>query len=137
MTAKKNQGTVIKYMGMSDIRRLEPGETLLGTAEEPLGERVEWHKDNAHLVHVEDYPDVPKAFWDKLLNFADFQDVSKEYHDEKADVPINEYELHWPVRGGQPHVQALNPSGEGGVASSGGSPSGGTASAPTGGGGPV
>lgn len=91
----EKKGRVIKFMGSSDIRRLEPGESLLHTVE-PLKHRLEWHaKNGSHLIHTADYPEVPKAFWDQLLKFTDFQDVTEEFHDEDKEVPPGLWDRIW------------------------------------------
>jgi hypothetical protein len=72
----QSEGRLIKYMGASDFRVLEPGETLLGQLAEPLPVRLEWGVDDHHLLKTADYPDVAEAFWDVLLEFDDFLDVT-------------------------------------------------------------
>lgn len=72
---KVSSGRTIKYIGMSDIRRLEVGENLLETQEVGLQTEVEWKPPN-HLVHTADFPDVPDAFWNQLVSYDTFVDVT-------------------------------------------------------------
>lgn len=69
------QGRIIKYLGSADIRKLLPGETLLGAVTVPLGEELMW-KAPYHLLDTAKHPDVHTKFWDALLTFTDWRDVT-------------------------------------------------------------
>lgn len=90
----ENRGRLIKYMGSSDIRRLLPGENLVFSVE-PLKEMLEWNPQNGHTLNTADYHNVPKKFWDQLLRFEDWRDVTDEHHDPKKEVPRNRWQEMW------------------------------------------
>lgn len=89
-------GRIIKYMGLSDFRVLNPGETLLGAhAHAPLETGVRWTPNDSHVINTSDFPDVPDTFWDELVKLDDFQDVTDEFNDSDKKVPLNDYERTW------------------------------------------
>lgn len=88
--AKVTSGRTIKYLGSSDIRELNPGENLLGTQKDMLTTRVEWNALNSHLVHTSDYPEVPDAFWNQLLTYDTFADVTYMGPEE---MPVSDFDL--------------------------------------------
>jgi hypothetical protein len=91
----ENRGRFIKYMGTSDIRRLDVGETLLWSVE-PLQSRLEWNaQTNRHVINTADYPDVPDEFWNRLVCFDDFKDVTAAMSDPKKEVPKSGWEEIW------------------------------------------
>jgi len=86
---------IVKFMGSSDIRMFYPGATLLDQVE-PLEEELVWDKATEHLLDTEDHPDVPQEFWDVLLEFDEFKDVTDDV--AGGNVPRNEYEkLYKPI----------------------------------------
>lgn len=87
-------GRVIKYMGTADVRLLPVGETLLMSVP-PLRREVKWNSKEGHLIHTAEYPEVPESFWDRLLNFSDFRNVTEEFHDPKKDLPKGAWEALW------------------------------------------
>ena len=89
-------GRAIKYLGMSDIRRLEVGENLLGSQENGLTTIVEWTPQNSHIIHTGDYPDVPDAFWNQLVTYETFADVSNE---TPESMPKSDWEQIYRPRG--------------------------------------
>lgn len=93
---EEHKGRVIKYMGSSDIRRFEIGETLLRSVV-PLRKTIEWHATKGHLLHTAEHPEVPESFWDRVLNFTDFKDVTGEFHDPKKNVPKGLWETLWRI----------------------------------------
>lgn len=92
---RENRGRQIKYMGFSDRRVLNPGERLLGEVDDPLGDRLEWNPGNKHILNTADYPNVKDEFWDRLCQFDDWQDVTKEVNDPDQQPPKNKWEQTW------------------------------------------
>lgn len=78
-------GRRIKYLGTSDIRRLEVGENLLSTQQEGLIVNVEWNPNNNHLINTANFPDVPDAFWNQLITYGTFIEVEPGQTVPKSD----------------------------------------------------
>jgi hypothetical protein len=79
----------IKYLGSSDIRRLEPGENLLGTQMVPLFVTIEWNVKNSHIIYTGNYPSVTEDFWDQLLTYDTFEDVTNKKNEQ---MPLSDFE---------------------------------------------
>lgn len=91
-----NSGRLIKYLGTSDIRRLEVGENLLNTQPIGLQTTVEWTTDRNHVINTADYPDVPDAFWNQLVTYDTFQDITNL---QPHEVPKSDWEAIYRPQG--------------------------------------
>lgn len=91
----ENRGRHIKYMGFSDRRILNPGETIMGAVKDPLAVPLEWNPQNKHTLNTAEHPDVKDEFWDELCKLGDWQDVTAEVRSKTKEVPKNNWEKTW------------------------------------------
>lgn len=84
----------IKYMGTSDVRRLEKGETFNGQLSDELALPVDlqWDDDNHFVINTDDdkFSDVDDEFWTLLLEEGEFKDVS-----DLKRIPPSEGQKLW------------------------------------------
>jgi hypothetical protein len=84
----------IKYMGTSDIRRIEKGADFGGqlSKEAALSVDLQWDWDNNHIIDTDDekFSGVSEEFWDLLLEDDAFRDVS-----DLKRIPTNGAQQMW------------------------------------------
>lgn len=93
----------IKYMGVSDVRRLEKGEHFNGRLNEKyaLDGDIEWNWENNHIIDTDDFPSVDDEFWTMLLEerFPDEDpyQTGPEWLDvtDKKRIPTNAAQQMW------------------------------------------
>lgn len=85
----------VKYMGTSDVRRIEKGADFGGqlSKEAALSVDLQWDWDNNHIIDTEEesFSDVSDEFWDLLLESGtEFKDVT-----DMRRVPTNGAQQMW------------------------------------------
>lgn len=100
-------GKIVKYMGSSDVRRLEKGETFGGqlSKEDALAVDLQWDWDNDHLLDLDEVEGLSDEVIELILEEGDFKDVS-----EHKRIPLNEAQKLWKgMKDRGEDVQAVNP----------------------------
>lgn len=98
----------IKYMGTSDIHRLEKGENFGGqlSKEAALDRDIEWNWENNHIIDTDEEPykdlsaDVLSLLLDPSITHGEFRDVT-----DLKRVPTNGAQQMW--RGAKKTEEAL------------------------------
>lgn len=77
----------LKFMGSSDVKELQKGDTFGDTLAEPLPVTVTWDKSNGWIVDTSDtkYSDIPDEVWEYLIVNDAFKDVT-----DFVRTPLNE-----------------------------------------------